>query len=145
MADMGDAAGQIALALMGRLLPPAGNVQRYAAGGVIIAILLITGYIGLVLAAWFAVSAAYGPVMAGIAITAASLILALIVWGVTTLLNRRAQLRRAERARLQAAAATPEMQLAEAAFQALPGLMRDKPFLTMACVAGAVFAMTRLK
>lgn len=140
---MEDTVGQIAVAVLRRFLPPAGVVNRYAAGGAIIAILVVTAYIAGILAAWFALSDIYGPAIAGLVIALSCLALALVAWGVTALLNRMARERRAREARLRAAAAaSPEAELVEAALKALPDLMKEKPIMTLLCVAGAVFMAT---
>ncbi|HBF31216.1 hypothetical protein [Rhizobium sp.] len=139
---MGDAAGQIASALLGHLLPQARSVQRNAVGGVLIVLFLATAYAALILALWFAVDEVYGPVIASLVVAGGSILLGLIAWGVTSILNRRAERRRRELAQLRAAV-SPEVQLAEAALGLLPELVRSKPLLTLACVAVAAFAATK--
>ncbi|THF49724.1 hypothetical protein [Allorhizobium terrae] len=139
---MGDAAGHILSALMGRIVPQARAVQRNAAGGALIVLFMVTAYVALVVAAWFAVANIYGPVNASMAIAAGSLILCLLAWGVTSLLNRRAERRQLEIQRLRASV-SPELQLAETALGILPELVRNKPVLTLACVALAAFAVTK--
>ena len=99
---MEDAVGQIAVAALRRFLPPVGVVNRYATGGAIMAILVVTAYIAGVVAAWFALSDVYGPAIASLVVALSCLVLALVTWGVTTLLNRMARERRAREARLRA-------------------------------------------
>ncbi|MBB4952229.1 hypothetical protein H4S14_000271 [Agrobacterium vitis] len=139
---MGDAAGHILSALMGRLVPQARSVQRNAAGGALILLFLTTAYVAIVAATWFAVAATHGPVVSSLVIAGVSLLLCLLAWGVTATLNSRAARREKELARLRATV-SPEMQLAEAALGALPELVRTKPIMTLACVAVAAFAMTK--
>lgn len=139
---MGDAAGHILSALMGRIVPQARAVQRNAAGGAFIVLFMATAYVALVVAGWFAVASSYGPVTASLVIAGGSLLLCLLAWGITSLLNRRAERRQLELQRLRAVA-SPELQLAETALGVLPELVRNKPILTLACVAVAAFAMTK--
>lgn len=141
---MEDAVGHIAMTVLRRFLPPVGVVNRYATGGVIIVIFVMTAYIAGVVAAWFALSEVYGAAMASLVVALSCLVLALVTWGVTMLLNRLARERRARQARLRAAAGpTPEAELVDMALKALPGLVKEKPILTLLCVAGAVFMATR--
>lgn len=143
---MEDAVGQIAVAALRRFLPPVGVVNRYATGGAIMAILVVTAYIAGVVAAWFALSDVYGPAIASLVVALSCLVLALVTWGVTALLNRMARERRAREARLRAAAApSAEAELVDIALKALPGLVKEKPIMTLLCVAGAVFMATRSK
>jgi hypothetical protein len=128
--------------LLGRLVPHARAVRRNAAGGALIALFLATAYASLVVAAWFAMAGIYGPVIASLAVAGACVVLCLLAWGVTSILNIRAERRMLEIAALRAAV-PPEVQLAEAAFGALPELVRNKPILTLTCVAIAAFAMTK--
>ncbi len=139
---MRDAAGQIGSLLLGYLRPQTHAVKRNVLGGALIAVFLATTYVGLVMALWFAVDAVHGPAIASLAIAGASLVLGLLVCGITHFLNSRAERRRRELAQLRAAV-SPEIQLAEAALGIMPELVRNKPFLTLAGVALAAFVTTR--
>jgi hypothetical protein len=139
---MGDAAGHIASALLEHLLPQVRSVQRNATGAALIVLFLLTAYGALVFALWFAVNAAQGPVIASLVIAGLSLLLGLLAWGITSVLNARAERHRRELAQLRASI-SPEGQLIETALGILPELVRNKPVLTLACVALAAFAVTK--
>lgn len=139
---MGDAAGHILSALLGRIVPQARSVQRNAAGGALIVLFLVTAYVALVVAAWFSIDHAAGPIAASLGIAGGSLLLCLLAWGVTSLLNNRAEKRQRELERLRASV-SPEVQLLETALGVMPELVRNKPILSLACVAVAAFALTK--
>lgn len=139
---MGGIAGQIVSALMGHLRPQARSLQRNLVGGAVIALFVLTSYFALVVALWFALAASYGPVIASLVIALGSLLIGLLVWGVTHILNDRAERRRRELAQLRSAIPV-EVQLAETALGVLPELVRNRPFLTLSCVAIAAFVAAK--
>lgn len=139
---MGGIAGQIVSALLGQVMPQARSIQRSAVGGAVIAVFVITAYCALVFALWFALAASYGPIISSLVIAFGSLVLGLLAWGITHIVNDRAERRQRELAQLRVAL-SPEAQLVETALGALPELVRNKPFVTLACVAIAAFVATR--
>lgn len=139
---MGGIAGQIVSALLGQLMPQARSIQRNAVGGAVIALFVVTAYCALVFALWFTLAASYGPVIASLVIALGSLVLGLLAWGITRMVNDRAERRQRELAQLRVAV-SPEVQLVQTALGVLPELVRTKPFVTLTCVAIAAFMATK--
>jgi hypothetical protein len=134
-------AGLITRTLVGSFLPTTEKVQRNALGGAIIAVLVITAYIASMIGAWFALLPYYGPAISCALIAVGTLFVALIVWGVTAELNRRA--RHKLQLERQARAASIDSQLVQGAMSTMPAMLRESPVATLVFVSGLAYALMK--
>ena len=143
---MENLAAQILQIVAGSFMPAAERVQRNVVGSAIIAVLSVTAYVAFVITGWFALDQVYGPVVASSGVGGAAVIVALVVWGIVALLNRRAQQRAALAAALrQQARAEAGNPFVKAASSEFPGMIRETPIITVLAVAGLAYALMKSK
>lgn len=124
------------------LLPSTERLQRNVAGTLVIAILAAICVIAIFATGWFAIYEARGPVIASASVAAASLVLALLTWGIVAILNRRAAERLETRRRLQAAQ-SPSSRLAAVAITELPLIVQASPIISILSIAGVTYALMK--
>ena len=124
------------------LEPSAGRLQRKAAGFAVIGLLGAIALVCLFATGWFAIYLDQGPVVASACCAAAAIVLALLVWMMVSINDRRnARLLEMERQRLALASASRAGGLFTAA--EFPALVRASPVITMLSVAGIAYAFVR--
>jgi hypothetical protein len=139
-------AAQILQIVAGSFVPAAERVQRNVVGSAVIALLALTAYVAFAVTGWFALYEAHGPVIASAVTGAVAVVLAVIVWVVVDMLNRRAR----ERAALIAAArqqarAEAGNPFVKAAMSEFPGMIRESPVVTVLAVAALAYALMKSK
>lgn len=125
----------------GKVRPTARRVARSLIGAVVVGIFGLTTYIALFLALGIYLSREYDPVTAALIIAAVTAVAALVVIGVVSALNRRAERRILARQRAARAQLPDPVTLQILA--GLPTMMRGKSMFATLAIAAVVFAMAK--